>query len=307
MNNITPQFWFDSAAEDAVKFYTTLFKNSKIGQTTRYSKVGFEIHGQPEGKVMTVKFELAGQKFLALNGGPIFKFTPAISFLVACSTAVEVETLWEKLSADGKVLMELGEYPFSQKYGWTEDRYGLSWQIMFMGDRPITQVITPTLMYVGSVCGRAEEAMQFYTTVFENSAIGDIMRYVAGQDPETAGTIAHASFTLAGQEFAAMDSAREHNFTFNEAVSFIVSCDTQAEVDYYWKTLSAGGDPAAQQCGWLKDKFGVSWQITPTVLETMLHDTDQSKVERVTKAFLQMKKLDIAALQQAQQGRPSHD
>ena len=302
MQKITPNLWFDSQAEEAARFYTSLFKNSRIGKITRYGKAGFEIHHQPEGKVMTIEFELEGQGFIGLNAGPIFKFTPSVSFLIACRTKEEVENLWKELSAGGTALMELGEYPFSEKYGWTQDRYGLSWQVMAMGDRPITQRIIPTLMFVGSVCGKAEEASQMYASIFHNSKVGDILRYGKGEAPDKEGTIKHAAFTLEGQQFAAMDSAHEHKFTFNEAISFLVRCGTQAEIDYYWDKLIVDGDPNAQVCGWLKDKFGVSWQVSPTILEEMLQDPDQEKVERVTNAFLKMKKFDIEELKKAFEG-----
>ncbi len=171
-----------------------------------------------------------------------------------------------------------------------------------MGDRPVTQKIIPTLMYVGATAGRAEEAINYYASVFRNSKVGDILRYGKGEEPDQERTIKHAAFALEGQEFAAMDSAYEHKFGFNEAVSLVVRCESQAEIDYYWDKLIVGGDPQAQVCGWLKDKFGVSWQVTPIVLEEMLHDPDKEKVERVTDAFLKMKKFDIAELKKAFEG-----
>jgi predicted 3-demethylubiquinone-9 3-methyltransferase (glyoxalase superfamily) len=159
MQKISPCLWFDDQGEEAAKFYTSIFKDSKIGDVTRYGKEGYEIHGREEGTVMTVEFEIEGQKFLALNGGPIFKF--------------------------------------------------------------------------------------------------------------------------------------------NEAISFQVYCETQEEVDYYWEKLSEGGDEKAQQCGWLKDKYGVSWQIVPTILIKMLKDKDTEKSQKVMKAMLQMHKLDISTLKKA--------
>lgn len=299
---ITLNLWFDRQAEEAAKFYTSIFKNSKIGKITRASKAGFEIHGLPEGTVMTIEFEIEGQKFIALNGGPLFKFTPAVSFLVACNTKEEVDAIWERLSEGGTALMELGEYPFSEKYGWTQDRYGLSWQVMFMGDRKTKQKITPTLMFVGEQCGKAEAAINFYTSVFNNAEIGNILRYGKGEEPDKEGTIKHAAFTLENQGFAAMDSARKHDFTFNEAISFMVECETQEEIDYYWEKLIADGGQESV-CGWLKDKFGVSWQVSPTVLGEMLQDPDKEKVERVTNAFLKMKKFDIGELKKAYEGQ----
>ena len=163
MQKITPCLWFDDKAEEAAKFYASIFKNSKIGDVTQYGKEGYEIHGKEEGSVLTVDFEIEEQKFVALNGGPIFKF--------------------------------------------------------------------------------------------------------------------------------------------NEAISFQVHCETQEEVDYYWEKLSEGGDEKAQQCGWLKDKYGVSWQIVPIVLIKMLKDKDTEKSERVMKAMLQMHKLDINILKQAYEGK----
>src|SRR5688572_10181143 len=261
MKNVSSHLWFDSQAEDAARCYTALFNNSAIGAITRYSKAGFEIHRQPEGKVMTVDFELAGHSFIGLNGGPRFTFTPAISFLVACSAKEEVDALWAKLSEPGMVLMELDAYPFSERYGWTQDRFGLSWQVMFVGNRRVTQTITPMLMFVGTVCGKAEEAINLYTSTFHDARVADVVRHGKGEEPDREGTIKQAAFTLEGQRFLAMDSAHAHAFTFNEAISFLVRCETQAEIDHYWDTLSAGGDPKAQQCGWLKDRFGVSWQV----------------------------------------------
>jgi predicted 3-demethylubiquinone-9 3-methyltransferase (glyoxalase superfamily) len=291
---ITACLWFEKEAEEVSKFYTSIFKDSKVKNTTT-------LHNTPSGTVDIATLELAGQEFIILVAGPLFKFTPAVSFLVACDTKEEVEALWAKLSKGGMALMELGEYPFSEKYGWTQDRYGLSWQVRFMGDRKIEQKITPTLMFVGKQCGKAEQAINFYGSVFHNTRVGDIFRYGKGQEPDKEGTVAHAAFTLEGQRFAAMDSAREHLFTFNEAISFEVHCETQEEIDHYWGKLSA--DPKAEQCGWLKDNYGLSWQIVPTAMEKMLKDKDQKKLARVTEAFLKMKKFNIETLERAYQGK----
>lgn len=244
-----------------------------------------------------VTIELSGQEFTLLSAGPLFKFTPAVSFLVACNTKEEVDALWGELSKGRSALMELGEYPFSEKYGWVQDRYGLSWQVMFMGNRRIQQKIIPTLMFVGKQCGKTEEAIDFYTSVFHNAKVGDILRYGSDETPDKESTVKYAAFTLEGQEFAAMDSARVHNFSFNEAISLMVHCDTQEEIDYYWGKLSA--EPKAEQCGWLKDKYGFSWQVVPTAMGEMFRDKDEKKMARVTEAFLKMKKFDIETLKRA--------
>src|SRR6266700_133774 len=295
MRTITPHLWFDKEAKQAAALYTSIFKDSKIKNTAT-------LHNTPSGTVDVLTIELFGQAFKLINAGPLFKFTPAISFLVACQTKEEVDALWKELSKGGSALMDLGAYPFSERYGWTQDRYGLSWQVMFMGDREIEQKITPTLMFVGEQCGKAEEAINFYASIFHNAKVGHILRYGKDAEPNKAGTIKHAGVTLEGESFAVMDSARAHNFTFNEAISFIVHCNTQEEIDYFWSKLSA--DRKAEQCGWLKAKFGLSWQIVPAIMDEMLKENDATKLARVTEAFLKMKKFDIAKLEEAYgQGR----
>ncbi len=149
----------------------------------------------------------------------------------------------------------------------------------------------------------AEAAARFYASIFRDADIGDITYYgKAGQDihhmPE--GSVMTVEFTLEGQPFIALNGGPV--FTFNEAVSFMVNCDNQQEIDYYWEKLQQDGDPSAQQCGWLKDKFGVSWQVAPTVLRQMLKDRDREKAERVMAAMLQMKKIDIAILEEVYSG-----
>ena len=296
---ITPNVWFDDQAEEATKFYTAIFNDSRILNTSHYTDAGQEVHSQPEGRVMTIEFELDGQGFVALNGGPQFTLNPSISFIVNCSTKEEVDELWEKLSDGGEVLMPLDAYPFSDRYGWIQDRYGVSWQLILSDPegewRP---KFTPSLMFVGDNCGNAEAAMDFYTTIFNDTAIGQIARYGPDQKPDEEGTIMYADFQLENHWFAAADSAQDHDFRFNEAISFIVHCETQEEVDDYWENLTADGG-AESECGWLKDKYGVSWQIVPTVLPELLQSEDAEKSGRVMEAMLEMKKLDIASLQQA--------
>lgn len=293
MPTITPHLWFDKEAREAAEFYTSILERSAIKNVTT-------LHNTPSGSVDLVALELAGQDFRFISAGPLFKFNPAVSFVIACKTKAEVDKLWERLSAGGSALMELGAYPFSERYGWTQDKYGVSWQVMFT-DREIKQKITPTLMFVGQQCGRAEEAIKLYTSVFHNAKVDHILRYEKGPGPDKEGNIKHAGFTLEGQEFAIMDSARAHGFGFNEAISFIAHCDTQAEIDYYWEKLSS--DPKAEQCGWLKDKFGLSWQVVPRVMDEMLQDKDSRRLARVTEAFLKMKKFDIARLREVYEQR----
>jgi predicted 3-demethylubiquinone-9 3-methyltransferase (glyoxalase superfamily) len=298
---ISNGLWFDSQAEEAAKFYTSVFPNSKIGDIVRYGKEGFEIHHRPEGSVMVTEFELSGEKFVALNGGPLFTFNPSISYFVVCETLEEADRTWSTLQKDGKVLMPFQKYDWSEKYGWLTDRYGLSWQISFGKISDVGQKITPSFMFVGEQCGRAEEALEFYTSVFKNSSVDGVLKHPAGgTEPE--GNIAHAQFTLEGQKFMIMESAlKDHKFQFNEAISIIINCKTQQEIDYYWDQLTSDGGKEVE-CGWVKDKFGVSWQVESVELTRMLKDPDKEKVARVTNAFLHMKKFDVTKLKEAFEG-----
>jgi predicted 3-demethylubiquinone-9 3-methyltransferase (glyoxalase superfamily) len=289
MPKITPHLWYDAQAVEAANFYASTFSNSKVSNVTT-------LRNTPSGDTDVVSFELFAQPFMAISAGPLFTFNPSVSFMVSCHEADEVDALWSKLSEGGEALMPLDSYPFSKRYGWTNDRYGLSWQLMLAEEGVPQQRITPTLMFVGDVAGKTEEAVNLYTSLFPNSGVDHILRYGKGEEPDREGTIRHAGFALDGYQFAAMDSAREHNFTFNEAISFIVTCETQKEIDFYWK-LSAV--PQSEQCGWLKDKYGLSWQVVPTAMEEMMTNGTPEQVARVTQAFLPMKKLDIAALERA--------
>ncbi|HKX72670.1 MAG TPA: VOC family protein [Candidatus Saccharimonadales bacterium] len=297
MQKIVPHLWFDTQAKEAAQFYASTF-----GGDSKVTYSG-ELHDTPSGDTDMVSFTVLGYDFMAISAGPVFQFNPSISFVVVSRDADEIDGWWKTLSEGGTALMPLGEYPFSEKYGWIQDKYGVSWQLMSVAQapNPPTQRVLPTLMFVGDVCGKAEEAVAFYTTVFPDSEVGEAMRYGAGEEPDIAGTIKHVDFNLFNEQFAAMDSAQMHGFTFGEAVSLLVNCEDQAEIDRYWGKLSAV--PEAEQCGWLKDKYGVSWQIVPIEMNEMMAKASPEQMARVTKAFLQMKKFDVAELRRAFEGK----
>ena len=286
MQKITPFLWFDNQAEEAVKLYTSIFNNSKTTSLMR----------MPDGKVLTAGFQLDGQSFAALNGGPQFKFNPAISFFVVCKTEAEVNDIWSKITEGGIVMMALNKYPWSEWYGWGQDRFGLSWQVM-LNKNGSDQKFIPCLMFAGDELVKADEAVIFYTSIFENSKIGSISRYTA-DEPAPKDAIKYAEFDLNGQTFSIMGSAMPHNFAFNEALSFVIDAPTQEAIDYYWSKLTEGGG-SESQCGWLKDKYGVSWQVVPPVLSRLLGDKDPAKAQRVMQAMLKMSKIIIADLEQA--------
>jgi predicted 3-demethylubiquinone-9 3-methyltransferase (glyoxalase superfamily) len=292
MQKIIPHLWYDKEAKEAAMLYISLFEKSKLINTV-------VIGDTPSGDTEIVNFELAGQPFSAISAGPHFKFNPSISLMVACSTVEEVNAKWKVLSEGGTELMPLGEYPFSKWYGWIQDRYGVSWQLMLVSDGEPAQKITSNLLFSNDVCGKAEEAVSFYTKVFEGE-IGTISRYGDGEAMSPKAKVNYASFNLCGIYFSAMDNGFDGDFNFNEAFSFVVNCKDQEEIDYYWERLSAV--PEAEQCGWIKDKFGVSWQIVPSNMDDVLFYGSTDEVQRVTEAFLKMKKFDLEALERARRG-----
>jgi predicted 3-demethylubiquinone-9 3-methyltransferase (glyoxalase superfamily) len=293
MQKLMPCLWFDSQAEEAANYYVSLFGNSEFGQIARYGKAASEASDLPEGSVMTVTFKLDGQEFMALNGGPHFTFTPGTSFFVHCKTKEELDGFWRKLSDGGSVLMPLDKYPFSERYGWVQDRFGVSWQLILNDSK---DRFVPCLLFVKEQYGVAEEAMNFYMSQFAKSKPVAVNRYGA-EGPGAEGSVAYAKFTLAGQEFVVMDGPGDHDFSFSPAVSFIVNCDTQDEVDVFWESLSKGGEQG--QCGWLQDRYGVSWQIVPKVLGELVANGTSDQSEQVMSALITMKKLDIARLKDA--------
>ncbi|QAA33635.1 VOC family protein [Clostridium manihotivorum] len=293
MGKIVPYLWFNNQAEEAVKLYTSIFNNSKISNISYYEDAGEEVSGMKSGSVMSLDFEIDGQEFIALNGGPVFSFTPAISFFINCGTKEEVDYLWHKLSYGGSVLMELDEYAFSKRFGWLQDKFGVNWQLSLGSGN---QKINTFFMFTGDNYGKAEEAMKFYTSIFKNSTIREIHRYEEG-DESLKGKVNRAIFSLQGQDFMIIDSNFNHNFNFTEAISLFVKCEDQAEVDELWDRLTEDGEEI--QCGWLKDKYGISWQIVPTLLGQLLDSDDSVRSNRVLKEMFKMKKIEIAKLQQA--------
>jgi predicted 3-demethylubiquinone-9 3-methyltransferase (glyoxalase superfamily) len=299
MQKITPFLWFDMETEEAMNFYTSVFKNSRIVSIRRYPDEVLNEHMEGmQGKVLTGVFELNGYQLMALDGGPIFKFNPSISFFVTCETEEEINELWEKLSDGGQVRMEFQKYPFAEKFGWVSDKYGVDWQLTLNHKK---QSISPALLFTKDNYGKAEEAIRFYTSLFPDSSITTMQkRGPEHPEPEKEDTVEYASFKLNGQDFNAMESNLDHPFTFNEAVSLYVNCETQEEVDKLWGSLSAV--PESEQCGWLKDKYGVSWQIVPQILTDLISDPDQEKANRVMSAMLKMKKIVITDLEKAAAG-----
>jgi predicted 3-demethylubiquinone-9 3-methyltransferase (glyoxalase superfamily) len=274
-NPIYPCLWFDNQAHEAAAFYCSVFNNSRV----------------TSGNPIVSNFELSGQKFMCLNGGPMFKINPSISIYTTCETEEEIDRVWNQLIVGGSAMMPLDKYPWSQKYGWVQDRYGLTWQLTLGNLSETGQKFIPALMFTGTNSGKADEAIKLYTSLFKNSDTRFIARYEEGEN-DTVGNIKHAQFRLFAQTFAVMESSFPHQFSFNEGVSFVVECDDQQEIDYFWDNFTREGEES--MCGWLKDKYGVSWQIIPAILDKLMSDPDKGQL--VMEAFLKMKKFDINKL-----------
>jgi len=278
-NSIYPCLTLKGKITAAADFYIQTFGEGKIIQSSPF----------------VLLIELSGQKLMLLNDGPSSIPNASVSFMVISETAEETEQYWNKLTEGGKVFMPLDSYDWSIKYGWVEDQYGVSWQLYTGSKSDTPQKFCPTLMFTGANAGKAAEAIHFYTALFPQSHIEGIMEYNEG-DADTTGFIKHAQFKINNFIAMAMDSSAAHGFEFNDAISLVVNCDTQAEIDQYWEQLTANGGHEVA-CGWLTDKYGISWQIVPGILGKLF--TDPERGQRVMAALLKMKKLIIADLENA--------
>lgn len=275
---IYPCLWFDGQAKAAADFYCSIFESSKI----------------TDSNPMVTIFEVDGQKIMGLNGGPMYSINASISLFVNCKSVEETERIWNQLIVGGTAMMNLDKYPWSEKYGWLKDKFGMTWQIMFSDIPEGWNKINPSLLFVGENYGKAQEALAHYTSIFEDSKIHHLEMYKEGES-QPAGNLKFGHFTVRNSVFSAMDGMGDHEFEFNEGVSFVVNCDTQAEIDFYWEKLTEGGSES--KCGWLKDMYGISWQIIPSMLGVLL--TNPENGQRAMQAMLGMQKLDIEKLKNA--------
>lgn len=268
--------WFDNKAKEAFQFYKDVFGDVEL------------LSENP----MAVVYKIYGRRFMNFNGGPEYSINPSISFFISAANQEEIEVFWNKLSNCGNIMMPLNKYPWSEQYGWCADQYGVNWQLM-LGHQSSCKIM-PHMMFVGQNAGKTEEAIHFYASIFDKNKIVAISRYEEGE-PDQTGFIKYSQFELQGLPFGAMDSSANHQFNFNEAVSFVITVDTQDEIDHYWNKLLEGGK--AGKCGWIKDKYGISWQVVPSILGKMM--TNPETAPKATYAFLQMSKFIIADLEAA--------
>jgi predicted 3-demethylubiquinone-9 3-methyltransferase (glyoxalase superfamily) len=269
---IIPNLWFNGNADEAGAFYSDVLPKTNAAVSARYPDDVPDWQAEYAGKTLVVDVIIDGYQLALINAGGDFRPNPSISFMLnfdpllfgadADAAVAALDATWAGLSNGGHVMMDLGEYSHSKRYGWIEDRYGVSWQLMLTdpeGDpRPF---VIPQLMFSGPVQGQARKAAEFYTSLFDDARVGFIAEYPEPTGPAAAGEVVFGEFQLAGQSFAMMDSAAEQPYPFTYGVSLEVRCTDQAEIDRFWEALSAV--PEAEQCGWLADRFGVSWQIVP--------------------------------------------
>ena len=283
-NNIFPCLWYDGDAKNSADFYCKIFEGKITAENT-----------------MVINIDIFGQRLMLLNGGPQFEKNASISFMIVCETEEEVEKYWNPLSENGKILMELGEYPWSKKYGWVRDQFGVTWQL-YLGEKHGEQKVIPTLMYIHENNGKAMKAMEFYTSIFPNSKIESVLKYgegVGGENHEPAENVQHAHFQLNHYSFFCMDNSYDHQFDFSEGISIVIMTDNQTETDHLWNSLTSNGGRESM-CGWLKDQFGVSWQIVPKRLLELMNDHENpAKAQKVMMALMHMQKIVIAELEQA--------
>ncbi|GAA1609547.1 VOC family protein [Leucobacter chromiireducens] len=311
LQRIVPNIWCVGTAAEAGAFYAAALPHTSFEIESRYPMSGLLDFQEPfAGEPLTVAVDVWGTRLVLINAGGEFRPNPALSLMLnfdplffadagddaaqAAAARAALERSWAALSAGGRVLMPLAEYPFSPCYGWVEDRYGVSWQLILTnpeGDpRPF---VMPSLMFGGAAQNRASEAVAFYTEVLADAAPGTRVPYGQETGPATPESIMFGEFRVGGpgpdaQWFTAMDSGVPQDFTFTPGMSLEVRCPDQAEIDRLWDALSAV--PEAEACGWLTDRFGVSWQIVPeNIGELMEHP---GAFERM----LTMKKLIIAEL-----------
>ncbi|MCR2819289.1 VOC family protein [Microbacterium sp. zg.Y1090] len=280
MQKIVPNIWFDHNAAEAARFYTDAFPGATADVTARYPAEGLPgFQSEFAGAELGIEVEFDGYRLMLINAGPEFRPNASVSFMVnfdsllfsgdAATARGALDALWEKLIDGGATLMELDEYPFSPRYGWLRDRYGVNWQLI-LGEGEPRPFLMPSLLFNGPAQNRAREAVDFYIDLFDRSGVGTVAEYPEPTGPAVAGGLMYADFQLEGQWFTAADSGVDMDEPFSPGVSLVVRCRDQAEIDRLWEALSAV--PEAEQCGWLVDRFGLSWQILPeNMAELMAH------------------------------------
>lgn len=299
VQRMVPCLWFDDQAGAAASFYAATLPGGRVDAVARYPGSGSNPASKPPGSVLTVDFSAGGQSFTALNGGPSYRPNPSVSFHVRLPDGAAVDALYVLLSEGGTDLMPLGDYSFSPRFAWVQDRFGVSWQLIASPDTA-PPTIVPALMFAGPHDGRARDAVAAYVAAFPGSRVHHVEDFGEGEGGEV-GTVKQAVFELLGQPLVAMDGGAGHAFGFDEGVSLQVLCADQGEVDRFTDALAADGGEEGP-CGWVRDRFGVWWQVVPEAVAAWLTSEDEAARDRVFHALMPMRRLDVAGLARAYRG-----
>ncbi|AZA14540.1 VOC family protein [Corynebacterium choanae] len=269
---IVPTIWCNGNADEVAAQYRDVFGDVEIIDHQRYPEEGLLDFQQPfAGKTLTIELAIRGFRLLLINADDTFTPNPTISLMVSNPDRAATQQLYAGLAADGFVMMPLQEYDFNPYYCWVEDKFGVSWQL-FTHEEPVDlPAIYPSIMFCGAAQNRAAEALTHYTEVFSGEILNKVTYQDMGQGDNgviTGDSVVFATFTLEGQLFGAMDSAVEQPFHFGGGVALMVNADDQTAINHYFHALSA--DPAAERCGWLRDKFGLAWQVVPSNLSEFM-------------------------------------
>lgn len=287
MQPIIPHLWYDTEAKEAVAFYVDLF-GGKLDWT-------YTITDTPSGDSDLIQFQLGDMTLAAISAGPYFKLNESMSLMVNVASKDEVTRLYQALSEGGRILMPLGEYPFSPYYVWLEDRFGLSWQLSYAPDLDKPYQFDICLLFSQEQVGLAQPMLDYYKDKLPQASVGQLSYYGEGEATVEAAKLNYAELLVAGQKMIVMDHGYGGEASFNEAFSLMVYVDSQDELDFYYDLLSAV--PEAEMCGWVKDQFGISWQIVPRILMEAYDTASPEKVKAVNAAVMTMKRLDFATIQ----------
>lgn len=280
--NIFPCLWFNGDGVEAAYFYTAIFGGTITVDTP-----------------FVLNIELLGQKLMLLNGGPQFQKNSSISLNVLFNNREEYLKIENELKKDGTILKESIENESALNI-WVCDKFGLTWQLTLLKEDLPNQRIRPSFMFFNQNYGKARHAIDFYTSIFPNSGIDDVLNFEEeSSENEIAARTKQACFRIDNYTLECSDSSENYPFTFSEAISMVVLTDNQEETDSYWNGLCSGGGQESR-CGWLKDPYGISWQIVPKVLIELMNDVkNPEKAQRVMMALSSMTKIVIKDLENA--------
>lgn len=283
MQTIIPHLWFDREALEAAQIYTSLFPDSHMDWT-------HDLTDTPSGDAVLVQFQLANLTLAAISAGPYFKLNESTSLMVHFQNKDELDRIFETLSEAGRVLMPLGEYPFNSYYVWFEDQFGLSWQFFYSPENSRAVQLEICLLFSQEQVGQARSFLEKAQAVFPNSQIGTVNHYQENEKQEAKALINYGELLLNQQRLVVMDHGFGGENSFNEAFSLMVYTDSQEETQRLYQQLSHV--PESEQCGWVKDEFGISWQIVPRPLMDAYQILSKEEMKAVHDPILTMKRLN---------------